>query len=40
MISKLTFNDLNVNMQKVFDKNGIFNLDFGGKPMLVIGDFL
>ena len=40
MISELTFNDLNVNMQNVFDEDDILNLDFGGKSMLVIGDFL
>ena len=40
IFSKLTFNDLNVNMQKIFDEDGILNLDFGGKSMLVIGDFL
>ena len=40
MISELTFNDLNVNMQNVFDEDDILNLDFGGKSMLLIGDFL
>ena len=40
MISKLIFNDLNVNMQKIFDGDGILNLDFGGKSMLLISDFL
>ena len=40
MISELTFNDLNVNMQNVFNEDDILNLDFGGKSMLVIGDFL
>ena len=40
MISELTFNDLNVNMQNVFDEDDILNLDSGGKSMLVIGDFL
>ena len=40
VISKLTFNDLNVDMRKVFDEDGILNLDFGGKFMLLIGDFL
>ena len=40
VISKLTFNDLNVDMRKVFDEDGILNLDFGRKFMLLIGDFL
>ena len=39
MILKLTFNHLNVNMRKVFDEDGILNLDFSGKSLLVIGDF-
>ena len=40
MISKDTFNDLNVNMRKIFDEDGNLDLDFGGKSMLLIGDFL
>ena len=40
VISKLTLNDLNANMRKVLDKDGILNLHFGGKLMLVTDDFL
>ena len=39
MISKLTFNNLNVNMRKVFDQDGILSLDFCVKSMLLNGDF-
>ena len=40
MIDKLTFDDLNNNMRNIFDEEKILNLDFGGKSILVIGDFL
>ena len=40
MIAKDTFNDLNVNMRKIFDEDDRLDLDFGGKSLLVIGDFL
>ena len=40
LIAKQTFDDLNVNMREIFDEDGSLNLDFGGKSMLVIGDFL
>ena len=40
MIDKLNFDDLNTNMRDIFDEDRILNKDFGGKSMLVIGDFL
>ena len=40
MISKRVFSDLNMNMRKVCHEDGILNLDFDGKSMLLIGVFL
>jgi hypothetical protein len=40
MIDKKTFEDLNNNMRAIFDEDKVLNIDFGGKSMLVIGDFL
>ena len=40
MISKDTFDDLNLNMRKIFDEDGNLDLDFGGKSILLVGDFL
>ena len=40
MIDKQTFDDLNNNMRDIFDEDKILNIDFAGKSMLLIGDFL
>ena len=40
MIDKPNFDDLNKNMRDIFDEDQILNKDFGGKSILVIGDFL
>ena len=39
MIDKQSFDDLNNNMQDIFEDK-ILNMDFAGKSVLVIGDFL
>ena len=40
MVDKQSFDDLNRNMREIFDEDQILNKDFGGKSMLVVGDFL
>lgn len=37
VISKRVFNDLKMNMRKVFHEEGILNLNFDEKSMLLIG---